>query len=116
MVSSQSNLHLWGKPTPPVFHLPQEPSAVQEVPVTSLAEGVTMSCSDVTDGTNSHHDVMQVTPGHHQLQGTLGVSLSVDARGDSDGDVAFSFLLRCVSPSNMTLGVPQEKFRVATVQ
>ena len=32
-----------------------------------------------------------------------GVALSVDARGDGGSDVASSFLLQCVSPSNMTL-------------
>ena len=68
--------------------------------MTSLAEGVTMGSFDVTDGTNAHH---KVTPGHHQLQGTLGVALSVDTRGDGDNVVASSFLPRCVSPPNMTL-------------
>ena len=45
----------------------------------------------------------EVNPGHHQLEGTLDVALSVDARGDNDSVVASSFLPQNASPSNMTL-------------
>ena len=53
-----------------------------------------MSSFDMTDGTNAHHEV---TPGHHQLQGTLGVALSVDTRGDGDSVVPRHYCLDCVS-------------------
>ena len=51
----------------------------------------------MTDGTNAP----RMTPKHHKLQGTLGVALPVNARGDGNSVVVILALM--VSPSNMTL-------------
>ena len=58
-----------------------------------------MSSFNVTDGSSAH---LEVTPGYHQLQGTLGVALSVDTRGDGDSVVASSFCLDCVALDSAT--------------
>ena len=65
--------------------------------MTFLAEKVTMSNFDVTDGTNTP----RMIPMHHKLQGTLGVALPVNARGNGNSVVVILALM--VSPSNMTL-------------
>ena len=43
--------------------------------LTSLIEGFIISSFDVIDKMNKYHDVAPTSPGHHQLQATLGVEL-----------------------------------------
>ena len=56
--------------------------------MTSFAEKVTTSNFDVTDGTNAP----RMTPEHHHSQGTFGVALPDNARGDDNSVVALAFL------------------------
>ena len=48
---------------------------LQENPLTSLTEGFIISSFDVINEMNTYHDVTPASPGHHQLQATLGVEL-----------------------------------------